>query len=204
MVEGVGKEGCRCGTWQIEGCKPVSWALVHRSIHATDRAGDMISILVDGRRVAADQASFIEGLVATMREMDADWHLSMALDKSCALPASLESRVSSFYLPHAAELFWPRLGRGFDLLISPDARLPLLPMPCPMVHAVHDVLPRCGMGRLRLRRALATARLSWFDAERTQRACEALVGHALAHASVRAPDDWDGHLRDLEAIVGDR
>ena len=161
----------------------------------------MTSILIDGCRIDAGQAALLGGLGTALREAGADWRLTVALRKANALPLSLEGRIASFYLPHARELFWPRLARGFDLFVSLDARLPLLPMPCPMVHAVGDAPPP---GRLRLRRALATARLTWFDSEQAKQAAEALVGHALPGGAVRPGADavWGDRLRDLEAIVG--
>lgn len=163
----------------------------------------MTAILIDGRCSNASQAAFLDGFITSLSRAHADWHLSMALDKSCALPALLESRASSFYLPHGVELFWPHLGRGFDLFVSPAARLPLLPMPCPMVHVVHDAsLPTGGLGQYRLRRALATARLTWFDSVRVQQACEAWAGRPLPAGTVRPPDEWGLYLQDIETALG--
>lgn len=165
----------------------------------------MPSILVNGSQLAADQEPFLDRLIAMVQERHVDWHLTVALDKSRAPSLRLAARVSSFYVPHARQLFWPRLSRGFDLFISPDASLPLLPMPCPMAHVVRD---RPSLRSARLRRALSTARLTWFDSEQVRQRCEAWVGHALPTGVVRPSQGgdttWNDRLRDLEAVVGRR
>lgn len=161
----------------------------------------MRSILIDGCRLDAGQAARLAGLGSALRETGLDWRLTVALSKARSLPLALEASMDAFYPPHGRELFWPRLARGFDLFLSLDARLPLLPMPCPMVHAVGDVP---GLGRGRLRRALGRARLTWFDHEQARQASEALVGHALAGAVLGDHAAWSERLHDLEAVVGRR
>ena len=159
-----------------------------------------LRILVDGREFVAGRRTgigrFLEGLLLAIGEVHADWHVTVALHKACALPASLAARVGCVYLPHLPELAWPRLARGADLFISPYPKLPLLPMPCPLVHTVHDVLylthPACRgnparwlAARWRLQRALAAARLTWFVSHDSRQACEALGSHPLPAGRVR-------------------
>lgn len=168
------------------------------------RKSGMASILIDGRHTDGGRVAFLSGLVAALRGAHADWRLTVALGKSRAWPLSLVSQASCFYLPHGAELFWPRLARGFDLFVSPAAPLPLLPMPCPMVHAVHELPSPGGPGTFRLRRALRSARLTWFACERERQACEAMAGRALAASTVHRPGRWDGHVHDLETVLGRR
>lgn len=170
---------------------------------ATDVPGPrMTSVLIDGSRIDAAQAGLLVGFVGAMRQAHADWHLTVALNKAKASPLSLEGLAKPFYLPHVRELFWPCLARNFDLFVSLDAELPLLPMPCPMVHVVHEgPFPR-GPGRFRLRRALATARLTWFDSLHVQQACEAWSGQPTQTGVVRPSHGLDNRLHDLETILG--
>lgn len=157
-------------------------------------------ILVDGREFVAGRRTgigrFLEGLLAALCEAHADWRITVALHKSCALPASLDPRLGHVYLPHLPELAWPRLAAAYDLFISPYPKLPWFSLPCPAIHTVHDVLylthpayrgnpARRLAARLRLQRALSAARLTWFVSHDSRQACEALIGHALPEARVR-------------------
>lgn len=157
-------------------------------------------LLVDGREFVAGRRTgigrFLEGLLLAIGEMRPGWRITVAMTKDCALPATLAPGVEVAYLPHAAELWWPRLAAGHDLFLSPYPKLPWRPLPCPAVHTVHDVLYlthpayrghglRRWAARLRLQRALAMAGLTWFVSQASQQACEALVGHVLPDGRVR-------------------
>jgi len=160
----------------------------------------MSTILIDGREFVAGRRTgigrFLEGLLLAVAEAHPEWRLTVAMTKSCALPVSLETKVATLYVPHAVELWWPRLARGYDLFLSPYPKLPWLHLPCPAVHTVHDVLYlthpayrgnalRVLAGRLRLQRAMGRAALTWFDSAASQAACEA-IGRSR-HGKVRFP-----------------
>ncbi len=157
-------------------------------------------ILVDGREFVAGRRTgigrFLEGLLDAAGRLRPEWRFTVAMRKDCALPGSLRGRVEVLYLPHAPELFWPRLARGFDLFLSPYPKLPWRRLPCPAIHTVHDVLYlthpayrgnrlRVLAGRARLRRALRQASLTWFDSRASRTACEALA--RAPHGLVRFP-----------------
>ncbi|MCF7821132.1 MAG: glycosyltransferase family 4 protein [Mariprofundaceae bacterium] len=157
------------------------------------------SMLVDGREFMKGRRTgigrFLEGLLLAIHEQHPDWRLTVAMHKQCVLPASLDGKVAELYLPHLPELFWPSLAKGQDLFLSPYPKLPLLHLPCPAVHTVHDVFylthPACRKNRLRtmiarwlLRRSISKAALTWFVSQASQQACEALVGE-VQHAAVR-------------------
>jgi hypothetical protein len=188
----------------------------------------MTAVLIDGREFVAGRCTgigrFLEGLLLAVSDAHPDWRLTVAMTKACALPASLASRVGTVYLPHAAELWWPRLAKGCDLFLSPYPKLPWRRLPCPAVHTVHDVpclthpayrsnALRNLAARLRLRRALASAALTWFDSTTSLAACRRLAH--VRHGEVRFPaidagltpgdadgDGWAAHIVDLERLVG--
>lgn len=160
----------------------------------------MRAILIDGREFAAGRRTgigrFLEGLLSAVSEAHPEWRLTVAMSKLCALPASLEAKVEVLYLPHLPELFWPHLAKGHDLFLSPYPKLPWRRLPCPAVHTVHDVLYlthpayrgnvlRVVAAKLRLRRALKLAALTWFDSSASLAACEALAG--VGRSEVRFP-----------------
>jgi glycosyltransferase involved in cell wall biosynthesis len=155
---------------------------------------------VDGREFVAGRRTgigrFLEGLLLAVYEAHPEWRLTVAMTKASALPASLTSKVEIVYLPHAVELWWPGLAAGHDLFLSPYPKLPWRRLPCPAVHTVHDVLYlthpayrgnvlRVLAARMRLRRALASAALTWFDSAASLAACRGL-GESR-HAEVRYP-----------------
>jgi glycosyltransferase involved in cell wall biosynthesis len=157
-------------------------------------------MLVDGREFVAGRRTgigrFLEGLLLALSGAHPDWRLTVAMTKACALPASLAARVEIVYLPHAPELWWPGLAKGYDLFLSPYPKLPWRRLPCPAVHTVHDVLYlthpayrgnalRIRAARLRLRRALASAALTWFDSAASLAACRGIAD--VGHAEVRFP-----------------
>jgi len=155
-------------------------------------------LLIDGREFVSRRtgiARFLEGLLLAVYEQHPDWRLIVAMDKQCVLPASLDGKVAELYLPLLPELFWPVLAKDQDLFLSPYPKLPLLHLPCPAVHTVHDVFylthPTYRKNRLRtmiarwlLRRSISRAALTWFVSQTSQQACETLVGVAQ-HAAVR-------------------
>ena len=160
---------------------------------------DHLNVLVDGREFVAGRRTgigrFLEGLLLAIHEKHPDWRLTVAMDKQCVLPSSLEGKVIELYLPCLPELFWPTLAKGHDLFLSPYPKLPLLKLPCPEVHTVHDVFylthPACRKNRLRtmiaswlLRRSISRAALTWFVSRASQQACEMLAGTAQ-HPAVR-------------------
>jgi len=151
----------------------------------------MSAILIDGREFVAGRRTgigrFLEGLLLAITEAHPQWRLTVAMTKGCALPASLETKVCSLYVPHAVELWWPRLATGYALFLSPYPKLPWLRLPCPAVHTVHDVLYlihpayrgnalRVLAGRIRLKRALHLAAMTWFDSAASMGACESIGG----------------------------
>jgi len=161
----------------------------------------MKRLLIDGREFVAGRqtgiARVLTGLIEALLGQHPDWQLTVAMEKSCALPLALEGRVNLLYPPHPTELWWPLLARDADLFLSPYPKLPLLPLPCPAIHIVHDVLYlthpayRGNRGRVagatwRLRRALKQSRLTWFDSTASLSECAAL-GLQAPHAAVRHP-----------------
>ncbi|MDQ7011242.1 MAG: glycosyltransferase family 1 protein, partial [Mariprofundaceae bacterium] len=140
---------------------------------------------------------FLEGLLLAIAGTHPDWRLHVAMSKQCALPSSLQGKVQILYLPHASELFWPGLAREHDIFISPYPKLPWHPLSCPAIHTVHDVLYlehpayrgnrlRIAAARVRLRRALKQADLTWFDSDISREACTRLVGRPR-DARIRYP-----------------
>ena len=160
----------------------------------------MSAILIDGREFVAGRRTgigrFLEGLLLAVHEAHPEWRLTVAMTKACALPSSLDSKATVLYLPHLPELWWPRLANGYDLFLSPYPKLPWQRLSCPAVHTVHDVLYlthpayrgnalRVLAGRLRLKRALQLASLTWFDSAASLEACNELAG--IRHGEVRFP-----------------
>jgi len=170
-----------------------------------------LRILVDGREFVSGRQTgigrFLEGLLLAVGEAHADWRLTVAMSKSCALPAALASKVETVYPPHAVELWWPRLAKGHDLFLSPYPKLPWRRLPCPAVHTVHDVLYlthpayrgnalRIRVAKLRLRHALASSALTWFDSAASRDACRGLG--EVRHGEVRFPAVDAGFTPDGE------
>ena len=160
-----------------------------------------IRLLFDGREFVAGRKTgigrFLEGLLLAVSGSHPDWRLHVAMSKQCALPSSLQGKVQVFYLPHAPELFWSALAREYAIFISPYPKLPWRALPCPAIHTVHDVLYlahpayrahflRTAAARLRLRRALKQADLTWFDSEVSREACVQLAGRPR-HGKVHHP-----------------
>ena len=160
----------------------------------------MTAILADGREFVAGRHTgigrFLEGLLLALLEAHSDWRITVAMTKRCALPATLTSKLQVLYLPHAAELWWPGLAKGHDLFLSPYPKLPWRRLPCPAVHMVHDVLDlthpayrshalRNWGAHLRLRRALGSAALTWFNSAASLEGCRRLGG--IRHGEVRFP-----------------
>lgn len=150
-----------------------------------------VRLLFDGREFVAGRRTgigrFLEGLLLAVSGLHPDWRPHVAMSKQCALPSSLQGKVQILYLPHAPELFWSDLAREHDIFISPYPKLPWRVLPCPAIHTVHDVLYlthpayrarllRPAAARLRLRRALKQADLTWFDSKVSCEACTQLVG----------------------------
>jgi len=150
-----------------------------------------IRLLVDGREFVAGRKTgigrFLEGLLLAVSGAHPEWQLRLAISKQCAPPSSLRDKTQVLYLPHAPELFWPVLARGHDAFISPYPKLPWRRLPCPAIHTVHDVLYlehpayrghllRTAAARLRLRRALSRADVTWFDSRISYEACTQLAG----------------------------
>ncbi len=158
------------------------------------------SILVDGREFVAGRRTgigrFLEGLLDAALRFQPEWRVTVAMRKDCALPEVLRGRVEEGYLPHMPELFWPHLAQGYDLFLSPYPKLPWRRLPCPAIHTVHDVLYlthpayrgnrlRVWGGRMRLKRALGQAALTWFDSRASMQACQELAD--VPHGVVRFP-----------------
>ncbi len=160
----------------------------------------MTAVLIDGREFVAGRHTgigrFLEGLLLAVLEAHGDWRITVAMTKRCALPATLASKLAVLYLPHAAELWWPMLAKGHDLFLSPYPKLPWRRLPCPTVHTVHDVLYLMHPAyrshtlhnwgaHLRLRRALGSAALTWFDSAASLDDCRRLCG--IRNGEVRFP-----------------
>lgn len=83
-------------------------------------------LFVDGRVFAsaspAHASRMLEHLLLNISATHPDWYVSVAMvKKHCALPLSLQKRVSELYLPPIAWLFWPFLVRSYDTVIHFDA-----------------------------------------------------------------------------------
>ncbi|MFC1536433.1 glycosyltransferase family 4 protein [Pseudomonadota bacterium] len=156
-------------------------------------------ILIDGREFVAERrtgiARFLEGLLLATHEKHPDWRLTVAIDQHSTLPTSLGGKAVKLHLPNLPELFWPALAKGQDLFVSPYPKLPLLKLPCPAIHTVHDVYylthPACRKHRLRtmisswvLRRSISNAVHTWFTSKASQEACEILLGTKVECAEV--------------------
>jgi len=149
-------------------------------------------LLVDGREFVAGRRTgigrFLEGLLLALHSSHPDWRVTVAMRKDCALPSSLRDKARELYLPHAVELFWPTLARGYHLFLSPYPKLPWRKMPCPAIHTIHDVLYlthpayrgnrlRVWAAKARLAHALKRAALTWFDSGASMDVCQSLFGH---------------------------
>jgi len=157
------------------------------------------ALLVDGREFVAGRRTgigrFLEGLLLALHSVHPDWRVTVAMKKDCALPSSLRDKAQELYVPHAVELFWPVLARGYQLFLSPYPKLPWRQLPCPAIHTVHDVLYlshpaykgsrlRVWAAKARLARSLKHATLTWFDSEASLGACRTLFGYvpnAMVH-----------------------
>jgi len=158
-------------------------------------------LLVDGREFVAGRRTgigrFLEGLLLALHSVHPGWHVTVAMRKDCVLPLSLRDKVSELYIPHAVELFWPSLARGYQLFLSPYPKLPWRQLSCPAIHTVHDVLYlthpayrgnrlRVWAGKMRLTHAFRRAALTWFDSTASGEACRPFSGD-LVDTVVRYP-----------------
>jgi len=156
---------------------------------------------VDGREFVAGRRTgigrFLEGLLLALHFTHPDWLLTVAMRKDCALPSSLREKARELYVPHAVELFWPALARGYHLFLSPYPKLPWRKLPCPAIHTVHDVLYlthpvyrgnqlHVWAAKMRLVHALKQATFTWFDSKASREACRTLFGD-LPNEAVRYP-----------------
>ncbi len=160
------------------------------------------NILVDGREFVVGRRTgigrFLEGLLLAVISEHPEWHCSVVMQDTQALPASLRGQVAVIQAPALLEWFWPSLAQGFDLFLSPYPKLPLRQLPCPCIHTVHDVFYlthpayqgtplRRKAAFWRLQKALAAARLTWFDSQASEDETIQLFGQMQHETTIRYP-----------------
>jgi glycosyltransferase involved in cell wall biosynthesis len=163
-------------------------------------------ILIDGREFAAGKTTgisrFLEGLIDALSAIE-DIEIVVAVTSAEALPASLKKRdrVVTEALPAGffrSERILSRLTQNaFSLFISPYPKLPLPGSYCQSIHTVHDVHDlthsayrnrwRCFFDAYRLKSALETARLTWYDSAWSLEETRKLVGKTGRKPVVRFP-----------------
>jgi len=85
--------------------------------------------------------------------------------------------------------------RGVHCFISPYPKLPIFATHCPSIHTVHDVLYlthiayrkrfKVYLDKFRLKKALATADLTWYDSFSSRQETENLMGYSGRNPKVR-------------------
>ncbi len=160
------------------------------------------SILVDGREFVLGRRTgigrFLEGLLLAMTATHPDWRIMIVMDEVSALPEPLQDKIEMLQAPRYLEWHWVKLAQGFDVFLSPYPKLPLRRLPCSSIHAIHDVFylthPAYQGNRLRrlaglwrLKQAVSSASLTWFDSKVSQDETENLVGDIAHDVAIRFP-----------------
>ncbi len=161
-----------------------------------------VKVMVDGREFVFGRRTgigrFLEGLLLALANQHPDWLLQVILDEPNALPISLQDKVVAQQAPKHLEWHWPALTKGFDLFLSPYPKRPLRMLPCPSIHTIHDVFYlthpayqgnslRRMAGLWRLKQAVSSASLTWFDSKVSQDETEKLVGDITHDTAIRFP-----------------
>jgi glycosyltransferase involved in cell wall biosynthesis len=142
-----------------------------------------LKALIDAREFAPGNLTGIGravlGLAGAMAGSKVFREIHLAVCNTISLPSGLIDRSiirilkvpSSFVL--SEKMLSDHSGRGVDVFISPYPKLPLFGTYCPSIHTIHDVLDlvhpayrkriKAPFDRWRLKQALKTADLTWFD-----------------------------------------
>jgi glycosyltransferase involved in cell wall biosynthesis len=163
------------------------------------------NILVDAREWTSGRMTGIGRMLAGCVEALADSPLkpliTLAVSDETAVPERLKGRVgiAVIKLPgtflRSEWVLSDLTGKNFAVFISPYPKLPLFGMHCPCVHTIHDVLDltnplyrtrfRTLSDKYRLKRALCSADLSWYDSWWSMREASGLMGCKGKNPKVR-------------------
>lgn len=146
-------------------------------------------------------ARFLSGLVEALACDEAVEEIILAVthrdnvpENLIRLEAVIPKTVPGSFI--GGEIALSRLTKtGVDCFISPYPKLPLLGTHCPSIHTVHDVLDlthsayrkryRISWDTYRLKTALATADLTWYDSSYSLQETEKIIGFSGRNPKVR-------------------
>jgi glycosyltransferase involved in cell wall biosynthesis len=183
----------------------------------------MKRILIDTREFVPHRftgiAHFIEGLVDALTQLE-EIEIMLACHRAADLPPrlSLVKKIRLRTIPNdflRAELALSHLSsHGFELFISPYPKLPFFGVHCPSVNTIHDVLdlnnPQYRKGlktffdRHRLKKALRSSDLTWYDSLSSMKETEVLAGMVGGNPRVRhlgIDDQFDDMLQETDPLV---
>jgi glycosyltransferase involved in cell wall biosynthesis len=162
-------------------------------------------IVFDGREFVTGRLTGIgrvlSGLVAALSGDSAVEEVILSVNNSDAVPESLKriKKVTLKKLPGsfigAENALSGITKRGAHCFISPYPKLPIFGTHCPSIHTIHDVLDlthtayrkdfRVYLDKFRLKKALATADLTWYDSFASRQETENLMGYSGGNPRVR-------------------
>jgi glycosyltransferase involved in cell wall biosynthesis len=164
-------------------------------------------ILVDAREFVAGRRTGIgrvlEGLVDAFLECNVAHELLLAVSDKDSIPARLTVkkalRIMTIPKPFIfSEMCLSKMTRSaIDVFISPYPKLPLFGSRCQSIHTINDVhdlthpayrkRPKAIFDRWRLKRALRTSDLTWYDSEWSMEETRKLIGFVGKSPRVRYP-----------------
>jgi len=162
-------------------------------------------IAFDGREFVTGRltgiARVLSGLVDALSCDSAVEEVILSVNNSDAVPESLKriKKVTLKNLPGsfigAEKALSGITKRGVHCFISPYPKLPIFATHCPSIHTVHDVLYlthiayrkrfKVYLDKFRLKKALATADLTWYDSFDSRQETENLMGYSGRNPRVR-------------------
>lgn len=183
----------------------------------------MKRILIDAREFVPLRFTgighFIEGLVDALTQLE-EIEIMLACYRADDLPPRLSptNKIRFWTVPNdflKSELTLSNLSsHGFALFISPYPKLPLFGLHCPSVHTIHDVLDlqyplyrkrfRVFFDKRRLRKALRSSCLTWYDSEWSLKETKALAGSVGGNPRVRhlgIDDQFNDILQESDTTV---
>lgn len=149
-----------------------------------------IGRVVTGLADALAQSGFISGIVLVVRSYEA-----VPVKLRHAEKVRIKIVPQSFV--RSAKMISGLIRQGTSLFISPYRKLPLFGCHCPSIHIIHDVLDlthpayrkrlKTIFDRWRLKKALASASLTWYDSYWSLEETRKLAGFVGRNPCIRYP-----------------